>query len=370
MKKMIKSLFAVILCAVICFTAFSCGKEVPAIPENAVSVYKGIYLTTADYSYWLATAKYDYLYAMNDSIDNPEFWNSEFKDGKTHKEYFLEIVNENIKFRTVALALFEEYGLTLPESVVLKIDADIEEKEEYVGGAAMSRELADINLNKEKLKEVYINNAKYDLLYDFLYGTVGVELPSAEEKTAYYKENYGCVKLIAVYTQAKIEKEENGENKVDANGQYQFTELSDEEKAAQKAKLDTILASLEVGTSFEDCIKEYSEVDYSDYPNGLLYSPYDTERFGEDFLNKVISMKEGEYTVIEDGVISYIVKKYSLPSIEILTEKDLEQIGSISDLVTDNKYKEKFSELAKNAELKNDKISSIKVEDISRNSYY
>ncbi len=323
------------------------------------------------YSYWISTYKTVILNNYNGGVNSDEFWNTELEEGKSYEEYFTDSVIEDVKTRTIALALFDEYGLTLTEAKYKEIDADIEDKIVNVGSKQeLNAELAKLNMNVDMLREVYIANAKYDALYDHLFGTSGLQLPTSEEIKSYYEANYVCLKYITLYTGSAPQKDENGGFVYDDDGNIVLNELSDAEKVDKAALVKKIEADTKSGASFESYMEQYSDINYSGYKNGFFVSQDDKSTFGSDIINAAFEMQAGDMRTVADENVTYIIKKYELPSYESLNEDDLKQLESLSKRLTSEKAESFFSEKKQEVVVNSELISRYTIRSVSENSYY
>lgn len=368
MKKTIKSLFLIILSTLLCISSGGCSS---GTSEDAVVIYGDFYTEEALYSYWLSTYKYYFLTSYNDGVDSDEFWDAEADDGRTNEEYVLDYVLDEVKNRTIALALFDEYGLKLSDSQTKAIDADIDEKLEYIGSRQeMNAELSRLNMNIDMLREVYIINAKYDKLINYLYGDEGVERVTDKELAKEFEDNYHALKLITIYSDFTPKKDEEGNYVFDETGEIELTELSDSEKLEKAELINEIAGELDAGTDFDVLIKKYSEADYSSMPNGIFVSSGDYTSYGADVVNAALELKEGEYRILSDSVSTLIVQKSPLPEYSSLTDTELETLSSLEERAQNRKKKNKFEALYDDVTVKQEVIASYNIRTAKKNSYY
>ncbi|MBE6574026.1 MAG: hypothetical protein E7652_06500 [Ruminococcaceae bacterium] len=371
MKNNLKKLVLILLAFCLCIPLFSCKKKEKK-PEDVLASYGDYYVTDSLYTYWLSKYKYHFLTTYNNGVDEDEFWDSLIDDDTTYEEYIVGLVENEVMMRTVALSLFDEYGLDLDAAKVKAIDDDINDKIENVGSRKeMNEELGEkFGMNIDMLREVYIINKKYDMVCDYLYGSNGRELPTEKEMAEYYNDNYNCLKLITVFSNYTPERDENGEFVYDENGEIEKIALTDQEKEEKLLLIDEITSELDGGTDFEDCIAKYSEVDYSLSPNGILVSAGDSALYGSDIIKASRELEVGDYDVLTDDLITMIVKKYELPAYTSLTEDEIAGLDSFSDRVANKKRTDKFDKLIKDVLLDAERVKDISIREISRNSYY
>ena len=141
----------------------------------------------------LAASRYD--------VSSDEFWSTKVEGSDlTYEEYFQSAVLESCKQYLCALAIFEDEGLTLPESIVAEIDEEIEYYISlgYIGGGDVEKFNALISaygVDSESLKDAYETEAKYSYLLEYLYGS-NAELVASNVKEEFYRENYYRFKQI------------------------------------------------------------------------------------------------------------------------------------------------------------------------------
>ncbi len=362
-----KRIILVVLCICICFSLFACtGKD----GKNIMS-YKGVNASEALYSYWMSTYKSNFLYYYNDGIDSDEFWDTLISDEETYEEYVTNWIDTEMQYRTVALWLFDEYKLTLSDKKIAEIDADIAEKIEYSGSReAVNTDLAKLGMNLDMLREVYIDNAKYDAVYEYLYGTQGKETPTDEERAEYYTNNYYCLKYITIYSGANLKTDESGNYVYDEDGKIELVKLTEEEKAIKQQLIDTVVAGVEAGGDFDEYIKEFSEVDYGDYPDGFFVSENDYSRFGSDIIKAATELKVAEIRTVSDENVTYIIKKCELPDYFSLTQNNKSQLEKMDGYIVREKYTEKFDSYTEDVVINTELKDSYDIRKVSENSYF
>ncbi|MBR6514924.1 MAG: hypothetical protein IKT46_08850 [Clostridia bacterium] len=360
-----KTLFT-ILCVCLLLGCVACTKT-----ENTIMTYKGAKAPESLYSYWMSTYKSVFLDSFNDGIDSDEFWDMLISDDMTYEEYIVDWINTEMKYRTVALKLFDEYGLELTDSTIERIDADISEKLEYAESREeLNTRLAKFNMNIDMLREVYIANEKYESVREYLYGQGGEEAPTDKERAEYFADNYYCLKYITIYSGVILKTDESGAYVYDEDGQIELIKLDDEQKALKKKIIDSIIAGVEAGGDFDEYMSEYSEVDYSEYPNGFFVSENDSSRLGGDIINAAKEINFGEIKVLSDENITYIVKKLDLPEYTSLTSSDKTQLEDMDDYIIREKFAARFGEYAADVVVNEELTKRYNIREISENSYF
>lgn len=150
-------------------------------------------------------------------VDSDAFWATVVdKQGSTYNDYFRLTILENAKTYLVGIYLFDEvYGLTLPDSTIAGIDAELTEFVDYDGDGsktAFNQILAEYGVNYDILRQAYIMEAKIAALKVHLYGSDASKIaPNVQEE--YYQEHYVRFKqifLASYYYQ--VEVDQNGDD--------------------------------------------------------------------------------------------------------------------------------------------------------------
>ena len=363
--KILKRVLCLTLSALLLFS-LGCLKS----SEKPAMTYKNTAFPESSYSYWLSTYKYNFLYNFNSGSDDEDFWDSKVSDNQTYEDYINESILNDIKCRTVALRLFDEYGLQLTEDEIAKIDGDIADKIEYYGSREeINTKLAKMNLNIDLLRDVYIKNAEYDKVNDYLFGDNGINKPTEEELKEYYNDNFVCVKFITIYSGVMLNQDEFGNYEYDEDGKIKYTELTEDEKKLKSELIDTVMTSLEAGANIDECIKEFSDIDYSDSPNGFLISENDVKKYGSDIIKTAFSLETGKCAKVSDDSMTYIVYKCELPEYSALSAQNKEEC-ELQTYCTGKKYKEFFAEYISDVVVNEDVISKYSIRTATKNAYF
>ncbi|MBQ4054757.1 MAG: hypothetical protein IJD17_03505 [Clostridia bacterium] len=359
-----KAVFLV-LCAILLFAFASCGEQ------EFVLKYDGRIMTKPEYSYWFSTIKTQMVSAYNNGIDSDEFWATELEDGLTYKDVLTDSVHTQISSILVSCALFDEYGLELDDDTVASIDADILDKEDYIGDRIeMNAELARLGLNVDVLREVYINAAKVSAVREYLYGSNGTEAPGDDDIEAYFAENYRAAKLIVIYSGIEIVTDDDGNYVYDEEGNVETVELNEEQKAIKAELVTAVKEALDAGADIDECIAEFSEIDYSEYPNGFFISESDSASYGSDVVDALWSMDVGGNAIVSDDVMTFIVYRDVLPEYKNLNATEKTLVSDMEDLLINQLINEKFRPLIEKIEENEELLSDFDIRTAHMNSYY
>ena len=291
MKKRIAALCAALL---LVLSLASCAREAPAVMVGRTVV------TAPMYRYFASSYKAIFSYTYSDYADKDTFWEKELPGGTTVREYLDALVLQNVKRTAAAAEMCDALGLRLPDKTIDTIDQKLDELEDtYADGSrnAFNSLLAAYGVNRSILREIYVMEAKVELLEDALFATGGKLALTDETRERYYEENYVRVSLILIGDTYRYETDEDGHFVIDTTGQYLTVALTDEEKAEKQAKIAEIEEKLAAGEDFDALEKTYSEAAafYGEdgiYPNGYYLTA------GTSFVSEVtelaFSLEEGK----------------------------------------------------------------------------
>ena len=214
MRKILKYSLCLVLALTMLVSAFTgCsnqGKPLLTLDGQSISVnlfklylsrMKGILCSTA---YFGETAKSD------------DFWETwiDIYDKETYNTHYTEMVLDNSKTTLAVMKAFEDRGLTLPQSYIDEIDAEINEmiiNEANGSKTAFNAILANFGANYDVLREAYIIEAKTAYLREDLFGVNGSKV-GANIVDEYYKDNYVRFKQIFLYTYEFVyDEDSNGD---------------------------------------------------------------------------------------------------------------------------------------------------------------
>jgi len=366
MKKSVRLISLIVSLVLVIGIMVSCSSS-----SVAVMKYKDSSISANMYSYWLSTYKASFLSYYNNSLDSDAFWDSYAADNMTAEEYAFDKINENIKFILVGMQLYREYGLKIDSEIVSAINSDIAEKTEFLGGRSqMNAALSEYGINIDILKEIYISEEKLYTVYDYLYGENGIEKITNEQLDKYYEDNYSRVRYLVIYTTEKIALDSDGNPQYDSDGYVITEELTEEEKAEKKAKVDEAMLCVNAGDNFQTIMLTYNEVDMSAYPNGFYISPNELNIYGFKMVSETASMEVGEIRKIEDEYATYIVEKLPLLERSEWGDADSEQMANLENYCIQQNYEEKFTSLAAEVEINEDEISKFRLRSVPQNSYF
>ena len=178
MRKMKKTLTALLLIFAMLITFCSCGRGGDYIYKNNSSdyVYKyGDYaIDKSFYSYWIARYKAVLMYSYYDIEDTDSFWDTDYGNG-TANEVLTAYADETIKNYLMSVYLFDKFDLQMAESVESGVDSQLKEivDDAYEGNVALLNEDGyEYGINYNMLRQIYLAEAKTELVYDHLTSNV------------------------------------------------------------------------------------------------------------------------------------------------------------------------------------------------------
>ena len=291
--------------------------------------YKDTVINETMYAYWMSVYKTYYLKQVLGIEDTKEALDTMIslrgEDGETMTitiaDYITQSIEEIIYTNCLALALFDEYGLTLPKSVQSEIDHMVESEIENAGGRkALNEVLAPIGLNIDTLRDMYEADEKIAYLYDHLYsteelaanGVAGVEPITEAQYNAYYEENYVCIKHIYIRTQDKNVLDEEGAAKYNADGSLMTEQLTAAERAERLQLVNSLLLKLETGADFDTLMQEHSmDANRTTYKDGYVVGRY--TGMPAEFLDAAFDMEIGEIRRVDADYATHIMLRMPLP---------------------------------------------------------
>ena len=366
MKKSVK-IISLILCMVICASALaSCS------PKTLMS-YEDKKISVNMYEFLLSRMKGTLAY-YGYEVDSESFWMTIISsDGTTWEDHFRETVKKQALNYIVADKLFDEYNLKLTDEQIKVIDDRLDGYVKSAGSKTLfNEELKKYGANYDILREVYIIEAKIQVLKEHLYGKNGEKI-DADTKEDYFNNNYVAFRQIFLatydyvkdtdkfgdtvyytdekYTAIAYDKQ-NGVTKIDefgktvkdvlgdleyytADGKIAYDkkngvigyltnddgdrvimDLSDEKKNEiyNDAKKYANACSGDV-TLFEEYLSLYNEgesdgIIYLYAADGYYAAQNDSVAYFDDMAKKLVGLEVGECTVFKSLYGYHVISKY------------------------------------------------------------
>ena len=194
--KMIAAILALVMLVIPTASCASCSEAEQAVltlGENKISY--GVYsLMTSVFKGSLAAS-------VGSSVSKDSFWDTVVSTDplKTQEEMYNELMLNMAKDTLYKLALFDEKGLSLPQSAIDAIDEEIDFWIDYDGEGSKNNFnaiLGNFGANVDILREYMIMSAKIEYLVSYLYG--GGEKISDAIRQDYLEEKYVSFKQIMI----------------------------------------------------------------------------------------------------------------------------------------------------------------------------
>ena len=194
--KIIAAILALIMLAIPAVFCTSCSEA-----EQKLLELKNNKISHGVYSLMTSVFKGSLAASMGPSVSKDSFWDTVVSSEplKTQEEMYNELVLEMAKDTLYKLALFDEKGLTLPQSVIDAIDEEIAFWIDYDGEGSKNNFnaiLGNFGANVDILREYMIMSAKIEYLVSYLYG--GGEKISDAVRQDYLEKKYVSFKQIMI----------------------------------------------------------------------------------------------------------------------------------------------------------------------------
>lgn len=304
-KRIISSL---LLSAVCIGLLASCAADTsPAV--FSLDKYK---ITANMYNYWASTSKANFLSSDKSVSDTAEFWESEYSEGVTFGEYCDSLIWNDVKKTLVCMKLFDDEKLQLSDATVKTIDDGIQMYlSDYADGNknTFNATLAKYGANMDILRNIYIAEAKREMLYTHLYGEGGRLALTDAQKEEYFANKYCHMQIIYINDKFEQVTDDEGNYVMNADGSYATRALSEDEAKKKKESIEVVKNGLAAGESFEALYEKYSEM--KKYEKGYYYSV--DASYTSSLFNKLAAeaskIEVGATTVFEDEGGTYIMKR-------------------------------------------------------------
>ncbi len=310
----------------------------------------GVEFDEKAYAYWYIQLKDYYVSSYSDIEDTDECWKSEISDlGITYGEFVDDKIRTQIRYYLAGNLLFKEYGLSVPKSVTAGIDEDIDDAINSFGSrSAYDKYLeSKYGIDSKEYRTIKLMEQKYYLVYDYLYNSeTGIDLATAEEIDRYYQENYARIKYYMVRKNYDYEYDDDGNRVVDSSGKYVLVELTDEQKAENKKKIEDAYEKIQNGESIDTYIKKDFPDESKNYPNGyyVLQNEYYGYLFTSTVINAAFEIEPGEVTFCENEDAYFIVQRLTLAD-KAYEGSDKDQFTDIADYAVGDKFEARFAEI-------------------------
>lgn len=330
-----KKLFSLLIIFALCISVFTgCTGNDPDLSYAATGTIDGEAkeFATGPYRFyvqWMNDYYYAYFKTMAAQIEKEMNWSQMLGDTsltapKTLSQFIIDTAKDQYMSYLYINATFDRLGLKLTQEDEAEIDRII--REDWIavyGNDKFNTIRQTLGLTYDEFRDITACNLKSEKIVDYYYGEGGPNAISEGEMKEYYQNNYVRFKYIFLAT-------------ADSDGNA----YNDKKMEEVEGNRDNILSSLEADTPFEELIKQYSE-DYTQITDEMTVSEKETYElqnstqvedglvinnngvFSEDLatyynitidasvVDKVFSLKEGEYATVSLKGSIWVVKRYS-----------------------------------------------------------
>ena len=354
----VKRLIALALCILVLITSFiSCESADERTPIMTCGNYS---IDENDITYYLATYKGKFAKMYSDFDDSEDFYSSPVdEDGATMEDYLFDTTVDSVKMTLAGCALFDEYELSLADSIYDAVDEYIDALlEDYMGGdeEAFDKALAGYGIDKEALREIYLRDERVAALLDFLLDSGEITVTDAE-RTEYLAENYVRVRHIYVNTKYKYSTDEDGYLIYSENGYAQTEPLSPEELEKKNALMSAIDESIAGGGDFEEIYEGLSEDKL--YPNGYYFKL--TTDFIPEVVDAAFSLEVGEWMKVESDYGVHYVMRLEMDDRPWANDANSDFFGGFEDALTTSKFTEIIKEKTSDVTVNEEALSSFSI---------
>lgn len=380
MKRLLRSV-CLVLAVLLCLPLFGgCkGKAEPML------TYKDTVIDETMYTYWMSVYKTYYLRQVLGITDTKDALDTELSlrgdDGAlmqiTIADYITKSIEGIILNNCLALALFDEYGLTLPGSVQTEIDHMVESEIENAGGRkALNAVLAPIGLNINGLRDMYEADEKITYLYDYLYSTedmvangiAGAEPITEAQYNAYYEDNFVCVKHIYIRTYDKNVLDEEGAAKYNEDGSLMTEKLTEDERKERLQLVQSIMLKLDSGADFDTLMQKNSmDANRTVYKDGYVVGRYTS--MPAEFLDAAFDMEIGEIRRVDTDYATHIMLRLPLPENGWKDSATRETMGEFFEPLRSKLFAEKIAPMAEDVVYNAELINAFSIYDVPMTVY-
>lgn len=363
-SKNIKRTVKTVLCVVLAVTllAFSSCSNKSAMKAGKVKLSESMYayFMSCYRPYWIN------LYA---SADTEEFWNSEL-NGVTVKEYLQDVTLTAIKSKLAAAYLFDEYGLKVTDAKKQEVEALIDGMVLGVGEESVFEQdslMVELGVDRSVMTEIFLLNAKSEMLEDYLYGESGIDVVNSGDRTAYYNENYVRYKHLYIMDVDYV-LDEDGKLQYDENGYAIWEEISDERWEEKFELAKQLKERAESGEDFDKLIEEYTEeLGHENYPYGhYICTASATENtYFPEILTNVKATSIGSFMLFRSDYGLHLIQRLELDEGAYEREENEIDFSDFEDLVQEHKYKNRLAECFDKIKINEDIINKYQINTVS-----
>jgi hypothetical protein len=223
-----------------------------------------------------------------------------------------------MQYYLVAQALFDKYRLSLTSEEKDAVKQDIDEQIEYFGSrSSFNSHLNEkYGINVNVLEEVYMWEARYNAVYQHLFDVEdGIMTSTDAEIDEYYHDNYVRVKYVMFFKAVKYVYDENGKKLTDANGNYKFEDLTEQQQADVASRVQKLFEEIKGGDDIDPHVEKLMPefgFDVKKYPNGFYITADEYSLHTAAVTSAALEMEVNEVRLAESEDCFFIIKKLDL----------------------------------------------------------
>ncbi|MBQ2863045.1 MAG: hypothetical protein IJE84_02620 [Clostridia bacterium] len=374
MNKIALRLVCFLLLLSISFCTISCGAQKDYIYKNDTKdyVYKyGDFVIDKNfYTYWLARYKAVLMYTYSDIKDTDEYWDTDHGSGSAN-DVLTSYADQTIMNYLASVYLFNKFALALSSSKVESVDKQLSEivDDGYDGDvSALNAEAYQFGINYDMLRQIYMAEAKTEVVYSYLTSTVFSDKLTDELREKYLSENYAHTTHIFVATEYSYNIDKDGNIIYDSDGNY-TTELTDAEKAEQKKKIEKLDSLSITRENFSEYQNEYNEDPaVSMYKNGFFVSS--SNNYDAAYVTAALTMSPGEVKKVEGSEGVYYILKEEMPEGAYSNKDNSDFFDKYDSKILDYLYWQYMEQIYKDISINEEVKKGISVKSVSPCWYF
>lgn len=328
-----EKIIAAMLCGAVIMTASGCNNTANALIIDGEEIRAGIYI------YYQLDALNEAATKLGEEQPDLDMYAEDFDitkqtvEGINAEEWIKNKTIENCKKHVAVNRSFDEYGLSLTEEQLEKIDSlvtstweDENMYAQYIYGVDVIGEYYEgLGVGKQSYEDVTTYSYKEQAVFEYLYGEGGEKAVSAEELNAEVKANYALVYSTQIDPLVKspdeyLEMINSGKSYADVYAEYTkdeaIYEINEDMKEAEEA-----------GTEYTGTLPEDIALTVADVSEYQSVVEFGTEYPAKDYVDAVFKLANGETKVITTSVTSSsgttTVTYYLVQRIDITTDESV-----------------------------------------------
>lgn len=326
-KKKKNKMLVTVAILLACVLLFCAVMGVIAIVRNMSVAMScdGVYMDIGEATYLAATFKSMFInrYGL---ADTAQFWASRYSAEQTWGELLQQKTEEYLRQLTFGARLYDSIATMSRDNEKMIEEQLVSMLEVQRSSAAFIDSQADVSgYDFDDMVDASIILYKSYLAKRLLFGDQGAMLENlAYSEQAYYREEvesffssqYRYVNIAYIRLESEIDFDDGGNYSPGNDGTIEMRPLTDEEKAERTALVAEVKDKISAGSFTSDelakIIKQYNK-NYEYSTTGYYFAMTSSAtvdynaRISSDVVTKVFEMSEGDFAVVEDSNMAYII---------------------------------------------------------------